>query len=84
MKKTKEQIFKLNLIETLDKFLYAFETANRQRRHNKQTELPLDFENFLKWLFYERNKKLEEKLKKDLEKKSVTSQKKDDAPVQGD
>jgi hypothetical protein len=82
MKKTKEQIFKMNLIEILDHFLFSLEAANRQRRRNKQDELPIDFENFLKWLFFERNKKLEEKFKKD--KNSVTPPEKNDAAPKGD
>ena len=78
MSKTKVDILKLNLIEVIDEFIIAVESANRARKETNSLEDPIEmtFENFMKWLLYKRNKKNIAKLEKELNGKG----KKESAP----
>jgi len=64
----KHKIFKLQLIEVIDEFIISLERANRARQATtKEGPLEFSFENFMKWILYERNKKMVDKIKDKIE-----------------
>lgn len=76
MRKSKQHIFKMNMTNLLEEFYISVERANIARISTQSDKpvIELTFENFIKWMTYNKSKKIKDKMK-ELEDKGVIPKK---------